>query len=66
MIQLDIIMTKEIIENISDSSFHEMDFKIDEKKKEIEVADSAQEEGKKQLKTSKLSSCNNTKQYKRT
>lgn len=37
MIQLDIIMTKEIIENISDSSFHEMDFKIDEKRKKLKL-----------------------------
>ena len=36
------------------------------KKEKNEVAYSAQEEGEKQLKTSKLSSCNNKKQYKRT
>ena len=30
MIQLDIIMTKEIIENISDNSFNEMEFEIGE------------------------------------
>jgi len=37
MIQLDIIMTKEIIENISNSSFHEMNFKIDEKRKKLKL-----------------------------